>query len=106
MNSEPDSRCSRWGDTCEGQWKGFTVCIASLFMTTFVSRVSMSPLSSRNGFPTPSNVANRLSYSLFEPILYFLRQYILNYASLVTFTVAFFLKFKMVARYHVGSNWY
>ena len=39
-------------------------------------------------------------------ILYFLRQYILNYGSLVIFTVAGFLKFKMAARYHVGSNWY
>ena len=37
----------------------FTVHIASLFMTTFVSRVSMSPLSSRNGFLMSSNVANR-----------------------------------------------
>ena len=37
----------------------FTVHIAYLFMTTFVSRVSMSPLSSRNGFLMSSNVANR-----------------------------------------------
>ena len=35
-----------------------------LFMTTFASRVSMSPLSSRNGYPIFSNVANRDRRSL------------------------------------------
>ena len=35
------------------------VYCSSLFMTTFVSRVSMSPLSLRNGFLMSSNVANR-----------------------------------------------
>ena len=32
--------------------------------------------------------------------VYFLGQYILNYGSLVIFTVAIFFKFKMAARYH------
>ena len=37
---------------------------ASLFMTTFVSSVSMSPLSSRIGFPMSAHVANRGRTSL------------------------------------------
>ena len=35
-----------------------------LFMTTFASRVSMSPLSSKNGYPMFSNIANRDRRSL------------------------------------------
>ena len=53
-----------------------SVHIAYLFMTTFASRVSMSPLSSMNGFPMSSNVANRVYYRIVYscPFLYFLSQ--------------------------------
>ena len=37
--------------------------------------------------------------------VYSLHQYILNYGSLVIFTVAIFLQFKMATSYHVGSNY-
>ena len=41
----------------------------------------------------------------FCQFVYILHQYVFNFGSLVIFTAAIF-KFKMVARYHVGSNWY
>ena len=85
----------------------FTVCVASLFMTTFVSRVSMSPLSSRNVFPCPQMLptGSTLSYSLLLPISLLSSSMHFELCQLSSdFHCGHFFKFKMAVRYHVDSN--
>ena len=66
----------------------------------------MSPLSSRNGFLMPQMLptGSKLSYSLFVPICVLSSSMYFELWQFSDFRSGHFFKFKMAARYHVGSN--
>ena len=76
-------------------------------MTTFVSSVIMATLSSRNGFPMSSHVANRERTTLANVCMGACQIRVqVNWITLSKNENRVILKSKMAAIYHVGSEWY